>query len=42
MQCNDDVIEQEVQTDDIPTVEKWTQSPAVDLQGKGGMLELIF
>ncbi|XP_065184764.1 cytoplasmic dynein 2 intermediate chain 1-like isoform X1 [Sycon ciliatum] len=35
IQCNDDVIDEEIQTDDIVTEDKWIQCPAADLRGKG-------
>ena len=36
MQCNEDNVEKEVQTEEIETITKWTQHPANDAAGFGG------
>ena len=36
MQCNEDNVEREVQTEEIETRTKWTQNPASDPVGFGG------
>lgn len=36
MQCNEDNVEKEIQTDEIETRTKWTQNPASDAAGFGG------
>ena len=36
MQCNEDNVEKEVQTEEIETITKWTQNPANDAAGFGG------
>ena len=36
MQTNEDNMEQDVQTEEIEEVDKWTQHPPEDLRGCGG------
>lgn len=36
VQCNEDNVEKEVQTEEIETITKWTQHPANDAAGFGG------
>lgn len=38
VQCNEDNVEKEVQTEEIETRTKWTQNPASDAAGFGGQL----
>ena len=38
VQCNEDNLEKEIQTEEIETRTKWTQNPASDAAGFGGEL----
>lgn len=38
VQCNEDNVEKEIQTEEIETRTKWTQNPASDAVGFGGEL----